>query len=564
MREARPEAVMALIGLMLLCGLTEGVGIIMLVPLLDAIGGGHAGSGLSRIVSAGLGRIGLGHSVGGVLILFVGLVAARAVLLHIQQRQSARLQHGVVDALRLRCFAGLLSAEWRWLAQRRASDHASLLITNIGRIGIGLNQMLGGIASLLSVLACLAAALLLSWKLGLLAIVGGGLIVIIFAGPRKHAVRLGQDLGTAHRAMQGHIQEGLAGIRLTKILRNEARHLGAFAGVLAGVRHQQQAFATSSSRARAALQVGGAGALAGVLYAGLVLWQVPLSRLLPLVLVFARMLPMLGGLQQNYHHWLHAVPALEETDRLIAECAAAAEPALAVDTGTLPLAQAITLSDVRVTYAGRDAAALDGISLAFPARTTSAIIGASGAGKSTLADVLMGLLEPDGGTLAVDGVPITGAARQVWRRSVAYVQQDAFLFNDSVRANLLWSQPDARDDDLRRVLGIAAADFVLALPDGLDTVVGDGGVRLSGGERQRIALARALLGNPVLLILDEATSALDPENEAAVRRAIAALHGNLTVIVIGHRLTMLEHVDQVIQLEAGAIVQGGGHKAEAA
>lgn len=127
------------------------------------------------------------------------------------------------------------------------------------------------------------------------------------------------------------------------------------------------------------------------------------------------------------------------------------------------------------------------------------------------------------------------------------------MFNDTIRHNLLWGEPEASDADLRLALTHAAADFALHLPDGLDTIVGDGGIRLSGGERQRLALARALLKRPSLLILDEATSALDLENEARVREAIENLHGGLTVVIIGHRLPTLEHADQVVVLEQGRI-----------
>jgi ATP-binding cassette subfamily C protein len=145
---------------------------------------------------------------------------------------------------------------------------------------------------------------------------------------------------------------------------------------------------------------------------------------------------------------------------------------------------------------------------------------------------------------------------------IAYVPQDVFLFNDTVRANLAWGLPDAleagaSEPAMCAALERAGADFVLALPQGLDTPVGDGGVRLSGGERQRIALARALLRQPTLLILDEATSALDPDNETRIRDAIARLHGDLTVIVIGHRLSMVEQADQVIRLEQGRIAAQG-------
>jgi len=152
---------------------------------------------------------------------------------------------------------------------------------------------------------------------------------------------------------------------------------------------------------------------------------------------------------------------------------------------------------------------------------------------------------------------LTGARRHAWRQSVAYVPQEVFLFHDSIRNNLLWGWPQASETDLRLALQRAAADFVFDLPRGLETLVGDGGVRLSGGERQRLALARALLRRPSLLILDEATSALDRDNEARVRAAIEHLHGDLTLVLIGHRLATLEHADQVVVLEAGRVTAPG-------
>ncbi len=169
----------------------------------------------------------------------------------------------------------------------------------------------------------------------------------------------------------------------------------------------------------------------------------------------------------------------------------------------------------------------------------------------------MGLLEPTSGAMTVDGQAVTGERAVLWRRSVAYVPQDIFLFNDTIANNLLWANPNATEDDMKGALTQAAAHFVFDLPKGADTRVGDSGHMLSGGERQRIALARALLQDPKLLILDEATSALDVENELRIRESIEALSGSRTVVVIGHRLPTLETADRVIVLKEGAIAAEG-------
>ncbi|WP_439814305.1 ABC transporter ATP-binding protein [Zavarzinia sp. CC-PAN008] len=557
-REDSPARFAILLSLMLLAGLTEGAGIMLLVPLLALLQG--AGAGDNRFVQ-GLdqvfGSVGLGLSTGTVLIAFLVLVALRAAILFLRDQTSARLQYRLVDRLRARSFAALLGAEWRWTTARRQSDHINLLTAEAARVGIGLTFGLSLLAALAMMAAYGLAALALSWKMTLVALAGGGLVLLALSGQHAKAVALGQSLGDANKAMQASIQDSLGSLKLAKILGTERRHLDYFTHVVARVRAEVLRFQASTGLAQALFQVGGAAALALYVWAGLVLWAVPGPELLTLVVIFARLIPMFSTAQQHYHRLLHALPAVRQVQRLVAEAQGAAEPAAPADLAPWPVNQAIALDAVTVRYAERERCALDRVTLAFPARTTTAIVGASGAGKSTLADVVMGLVVPDAGGLLVDGQPVTGPARQRWRRSVAYVPQEVFLFNDTIRRNLLWGEAGAGEDDLRQALRRAAADFVLDLPQGLDTVVGDGGLRLSGGERQRLALARALLRRPALLILDEATSALDMENEQRVRGAIETLHGDLTVILIGHRLATLEHADQVVVLGDGQVLRQG-------
>ena len=220
-----------------------------------------------------------------------------------------------------------------------------------------------------------------------------------------------------------------------------------------------------------------------------------------------------------------------------------------------PFTRAVECRQVTFTYRGDgETPALQDVSLKIAAQTTTAIVGPSGAGKSTLADLLMGLVTPSAGSVCVDDVPLSPERLQAWRRQVGYVSQETFLFHDSVRANLLWAQPEATDDDIWRALEQAAADdFVRQLPNGLDTIVGDRGLLLSGGERQRLSLARALLRRPQVLILDEATSSLDSENERRIQAAIDHLHEQITIVVITHRLTTIRNADVIYVIERGRV-----------
>ena len=557
--QAAPRGwVAGLLLLMVVTGMTEGVGILLLVPLLGILAGNNRGGNpvIQGLLDA-LNAAGLPVSVGGLLLAFLLLIFFRSGVQYARERLGASLQHRVVDELRTRCFAALLGVEWRWIVAGRQSDHANLLLTDVSRVGVGLNFGLSLLASLATLLAYLLTAFALSWQMTTLALLSGGLVFWLLAGQRREALMLGLGLGRANRAMHGNLQESLAGIKLAKILGNEAHHLALFTRTTTQLRLEQLRFMASTCLSRALFQVGGALLLSAYLYLGLQVWALPLPELLTLVLLFSRLIPLFMSGHQQYYHYLHALPAHREIERLLSECQRAAEPVDALSNPLIPIEQAICFDAVTVRYAGRKQAALDAVSLCFPARTTTAIMGASGAGKSTLADVLMGLLQPDLGHLKVDGEIVADGRRMAWRQSVAYVPQDAFRFHDSIRNNLLWGKADASEADMLHTLRLASADFVFSLPAGLDTVVGDGGVRLSGGERQRLALARALLRTPSLLILDEATSALDLNNEARVREAIEQLHGNLTVVIIGHRLPTLEHADQVIQLAEGRIVARG-------
>ena len=282
-------------------------------------------------------------------------------------------------------------------------------------------------------------------------------------------------------------------------------------------------------------------------------WHTAAAVLIPLIALFVRAVPLLGALQDAWLQWAHARPAISATLAMIAAAEATREPDGPASNAPL-LARELRLSGAEVRFDGAERAALHGIDLTIPARMTVALTGSSGAGKSTLADLLGGLIAPDAGAVSIDGQELDAAARRAWRSRVAYVHQAPVLLAASLRDNLRWAAPLASDAALEAALRSAAADFALALPQGLDTMLGDGGRVLSGGERQRIALARALLCDPALLILDEATSALDAESEAQVAAALQRLKGQLTILIIAHRGVLTDLADQHYRLEDGRLL----------
>jgi ATP-binding cassette subfamily C protein len=277
-----------------------------------------------------------------------------------------------------------------------------------------------------------------------------------------------------------------------------------------------------------------------------------------LLLLFARVMPKLRACHENYRDVVNQLPAFEAIAAMERRCAAAAEPP-AAPGGAIRLEREIVLADVSFAYAADRAPALNRVNLAIPAGRVSALAGASGSGKSTVADIVMGLLVPDSGTVRIGSEVLRPGQVRAWRSQIGYVGSDTFLFHDTVRNNLLWARPGATEAAMREALELAAAtEFIAAMPDGLDTVVGDRGALVSQGERQRLALARALLRNPALLVLDEATNSLDPENESRILSALDRLRGDLTVLLIAHRLSTIRWADIVHVMDSGRVVESGG------
>jgi len=224
------------------------------------------------------------------------------------------------------------------------------------------------------------------------------------------------------------------------------------------------------------------------------------------------------------------------------------------------LGRGVTIKNVSFSY-NREKKIFDKLNMEIKSGEMTAIVGESGSGKSTIVDLVMGLQIPSNGTIEVDNVSLSDLDQNSFREKIGYVPQDPILFNTSIKNNLLWSNSLASEEDIINSLKLSNSDsFVNHLPNGIDTIVGDRGVRLSGGQRQRIALARALVRNPELIILDEATSSLDTESELMIQRSIEELSGKMTVLVVAHRLSTIKKSDMVYVLKDGSVVEYGSFK----
>lgn len=545
--------------LVLLTGATEGISLALLVPLIGLLGepGGTTGT-LTTMMRQGFATVGLSLSLPAIAVVFVSVVVARAIIMGMRDARLELLRLQFVNALRGSTYRAVAGANWLFLARGRLSDIQEVLTSQIDRIGNGTHFFLRLPALIVLALVQVAVALILSPLLTLGIISWGAMLFLLFHRRFRSRYDEGQNLVAAHRLAFAEISDFLHALKLAKSHNAEPRHIAAFESAASRQTTQAIAFERNAIIARMMIQMAAAITLGIFVYVAVAYAHLPVPRVIVMVVIFARLAPLFSELQQGWQMIAHTLPIFDSVIDLRARSMAAAE-AGSNAAKRLKVLHEIQFSGVSFRYEGASGlATLEALDLVIPSGSTVAIVGPTGVGKTTLADLLLGLIVPDTGVISIDGVPLAESLRASWRCSVGYVPQDNFLFNDTIRANLVWACPQASEEDVQWALSIAAADeFISTLPDGLDTRIGERGARLSGGERQRLGLARALLCHPTLLVLDEATSALDNRTERVVQSAIERLHGSMTIVIIAHRVSTIRNADRIFVLEGGRLVQEG-------
>ena len=590
-----PRDAVALVVLSVGVTLTSGVSLVMLVPLLGVagldVGEGSIGD-LANLATAGLRALGLELTVPVVIGAFLGVITVGAALQRVHSVRAAQLFNGYVAAVRRRCHDAITRSRWTAFLERPSSSFVHVLVKEAERMSSVAATMLGLGTSVVMAAIYVGVAMYVSPFVTLLVMACGGALVLSLARSTRLGRAKGEAVSSSYGAIFSAVSEHLAGMRVSKSHGLESVYVERFGDRAADIARAQVELVRNRASVAFWMQVGSAAIMSVIFATALLVLELPLASIILMLFLFARLVPMLSSVQRQVQQILNVLPAVDRVEAMTHDLEAESE---ALDDPTLPaptLERALTFERVRFVYDGalRERAVdlsrastgdprgpeftsrgeqsdgdpgamvpivLSDVDLVIPAGKTTAIVGPSGAGKSTVAELVVGLLTPSSGRVLIDGVPLEGARIHAWRRRLGYVNQDTFLFNESIRENLRIVRRDASETSLRAALHAAAAGFVESLPDGLDTVVGDRGVRLSGGERQRIALARAILREPRLLVLDEATSALDPENERMIQEAIERMAGKLTIVVIAHRLASVRGADIIYVLEHGRVVESG-------
>jgi len=549
--------------LALALGLSEGIGLFLILPLLSIAGVPMAGSAPPAAVawlSTAFERLGLPQTLPAVLAVFVVMIGARSALQRAETLALAQLENGFVSRLRANLYEAIAKTRWTYFTQTKGATFTHALTTEAERAGIAVSQVFQFVLHVVLLATYTVVALQLSPVLTGCALLAA-LTLLLLSSRATMRVKSGgeavsRELGALHAAAAEH----MTGMKTVRSFGAEDRSAGEFRALVRQAGLSEMFLVGAQATSALQLSLAAAIAIGVFVYASLSWLQLSMSTVLLFLLVFSRMLPRATAAITAFQHVLGSLPGFLHIERLTAACQGQSD--LGDHASSLPspvFRRSIGLHGVTFGYdEGVSRHAVDGVSLDIPFGTVTAIVGASGAGKSTVADLVLGLLSPDHGRITVDGEPLLPQHWGDWRRQVGVVPQESFLLHDSIRANLLWSVPTASERDVMDALRDASAEsLVERFPDGLDTIVGDRGSRLSGGERQRLALARALLRRPRLLVLDEATSSLDAENERHVLEALGRLSGRATVLLITHRLSAVRGADVIHVMEAGRVVQSG-------
>lgn len=549
---------------MVLISLFEGVGILLLIPLINLSGiidvnsnSAPAISWLSTFFHSFPKSLSLIFVLGVYILLIIG----QSFFQRKQTILNVKIQQNFIRHLREDIYMSLLQANWAFFLNKRKSDIINLMTNEITLVSAGTNMFLQFLTSIVFTMIQLGIAFWLSPQLTVFVLLFG--IAIIFFSRKliNNSNKLGKETYDLSQMYIAGITDHFNGIKDIKSNMLEESHLNWFRGLSKKMEENRIKLVKLNTISQFIYKVVSAFLIATFMFFSIKMFQAQPAQLMLIIVIFSRLWPRFSGIQSNLEQLGSIIPSFKALIELQNQCDASKE----LNERELHLIKPISLMEglecrnVSFRYnLDEPVNALQNINLQVPANRMTAIVGRSGAGKSTLIDLLMGLNQPETGQVLIDGNPLTNNNLLVLRRSISYVPQDPFLFNGTIRENLLIIDQNASEETIWESLEFAAAaDFIKKLPNGLDTLIGDRGIKLSGGERQRLVLARAILRKPSILVLDEATSALDTENESKIQEALERLKGTMTILVIAHRLSTIKNADQVIVLDQGKIIQQG-------
>lgn len=540
-----------------LVSLLEGFNIGLLVPLLESLQSTDPNDGhwVTQRFAKAFNEIGIPFSLGGILIILGLLVIAQSTLKYIRMILVSKLTNGYIAWMRSRAMESMLKADVSYFHDERLGTLSSTLTTQSLQAGTTLFAMAEIFALIGVITSYLLAAFFVSPLLTMIALGIMFLITIMMQVFINRSKILGSMLVEKNNELHSSAVENLSGIRLIKSFLLESLRSEEFHQRTIEVSDTTYRIEKNRSQLTVIQEATLFGLVAALVFISVKVLSTELAVTVALLFILYRIAPRVSSLNNLRQTLAITLAALRAVDSTIEQTAVAT-----TSKGQAffsELSDSIRLEDVSFSYTN-GTNVLNKANFSIIQGEITALVGSSGAGKSTLVDLILGFHDPQNGRILIDGVDLCELDVNLWRQAIGVVSQDVFLFNDTVANNITLGRADSSPQAVEHAAKQAYAhDFILGLPNGYDTEVGDRGWNLSGGQRQRLALARAILKAPQILILDEATSSLDSESEQLIQKYIKSIKGTCTIVVIAHRLATIQGADKIAVLQDGRIVEEG-------
>lgn len=554
-----------LIAQVFLLALFEGIGIGLLYPVLSYIENPGDLSGANSAIWTALlsaaAMLGITISLTSLLIMAFVPILLRQVVYFVNAWYVATVQQRAITRMRSRAFTAIVHGDLSFVVTEGEGELVGLLATQVSRAGQAILQFVRLIASSLIIMMYVAILFLLQPQLTLIAVVAMAAIAVIVRGNMTRSRTYGKEAAVLGNRAITAISERLGALRLIKMRAQEDREAERVTSLVRELEVSLVRIAVGRAAVEITVDPALMLAVFAIIFTGVTYFGVTLASLGIFLFVLLR----LNAATKDFNVGRQTLWANYDSLLLVVDATKRAEKSRSIRSGATTftgLKDRISLDAVSFSYGDRAESelVLRDVSLDIERGSMTAFVGSSGAGKSTLVDLIPRLRDATSGVVTFDGTPVTEFELRSLRRKIGFMTQDALMFADTIRTNLLFGlEREVTEAEIDEALEAAYCGFARELPEGLETDIGDRGVRLSGGQRQRLALARVLLEDPDILILDEPTSALDSESEQFIQKALLKLHGIKTVIVIAHRLSTVQHADQVLVLENGVIVERGTH-----
>ncbi len=539
----------------------EGAGVGLLVPLLSLLLGGENATPM-RPLQWLEGQL-PGHSpafyVAVICAAIVVAIAAKNTAAYIAQVIAADLKKRISVTLRDALFRRLHSADLDLFDRSPGGEIANVFLVETYRVALAIDVLVATLQRSSIGLFYLSALCYISWPLTLLVVALAAAIGGVLAFVYRRITSAGVELTELNHRIASLLTQSFAGVRIVRATNSQTQVIADFHALsIAQARAEERSTHASSLLFPLTETLAVVGAMLIVCCAYIFFVRpghMLSSYLLAYGFMLLRLLPLLNQLYGLQGHLLYLAGGVREVQVWL-DTPQYPERAFGTRVYT-PIRDALRFERVSFTYPN-GASALKDVEFSVPVGQTVAIVGSSGSGKSTLAAILLRFRTPTRGCITVDGIDYWDFSPESWHRATALVEQDAFLFHGTLRENIVYGFDGATPAAIQRAIDVAnLSDVVAALPQGLDTLVGERGAMVSGGQRQRIAIARAVIRDPSILILDEATSHLDTVSEQLVQQALTNASRGRTTIVIAHRLSTIREADKLIVLEQGRLVEEG-------